>query len=349
MKASSLTLLLAASLPATAETWGNYIRQTQLDSGIIWDMPLATIEGRSSSPLPLEESGALFQLWTLRGSDLQDFILDQKLVGTYLPDAAIRITTSDPYPLAHRTRADQPFTVEVDMNGLLSDPDAPEAAKMAIFEHHLATPDSLSGEITPPDLTAAGTPHQSTVFTENGTFVYEFAATNLAADDPTKARGEEHFVVHALADGSLPQSQLASGHVEVWPVASGAIRGLEEGQEIRFRTPAIELHLDDLYPSSTTYLQIYQGAPALGTVGTAVEGSVLVLDQDSSEDRVIRLSRWLDDISDSGTYTIELIHMTPFGNERLAWRSFQVERSLRINAQIATAEAAPASVITPTP
>ena len=43
----------------------------------------------------------------------------------------------------------------------------------------------------------------------------EFAASALKAIGPTKALGEEYFVVHALADSSITQSQIAPAHPEV--------------------------------------------------------------------------------------------------------------------------------------
>jgi hypothetical protein len=127
---------------------------------------------------------------------------------------------------------------------------------------------------------------------------------------------------------------LASAHVEIWPVASGAITGLRHHEVVRLNTPRIELWLWDLYPSSTTYLQIYPGEQALGTVGERIEGGTLVLDQDKSEGRVIRLFHWLDQIKENGIYTLELIHVTPFGAERLAYRTFELDRTIRVNAMI---------------
>src|SRR5690606_16529057 len=105
----------------------NFIRQTQQDTGVVWSMPVVP-KGESASPLTLESKGALFQLWTIEQSAAKDYLLDQKLVGAYLPSASLRITTGDPYSRVPRTRADQPFTVTYDVAGLLAGAGIPEAA-----------------------------------------------------------------------------------------------------------------------------------------------------------------------------------------------------------------------------
>ncbi|MEM9238033.1 MAG: hypothetical protein AAGB14_14775, partial [Verrucomicrobiota bacterium] len=302
MNATPLILVAAMATPAFSEdAWVNFIRQNQVRTGVVWDMPVDP-QGNGPSALTLEEDGALFQLWTIRQSDFKDYLLDQKVVGTYLPSAEIRIQTGDPYPHVHRTRADQPFTVEIDVSGLLAGTNIPDAAKRVMMEHHLA---SYTGGRTSIDPRHAigGTPADSGYISSNGTIVLNFNASSLPAGDPTQAMGEEHFVIHSLPDADAPQTQIASNFVQVWPVASGHITGIEQGQTVRFSTPPIELHLENLYPSSMTYLQIYPGDPRLGVDGEKVDGTVLVLDQDIKEDRTIRLDEWEETLEEDGTYT----------------------------------------------
>jgi len=329
------TLLLVAILAAPAianDAWVNFIRQNQVKSGVTWDMPVDA-QGNGPSALVLEEDGALFQLWTIRQEDFKDYLLDQKVVGTYLPSADIRIQTGDPYPHVHRTRADQPFTVEIEIGGLLAGEGVPKAAKRVLAEHHLSS--YASGQVSVgPRVATGGSPATSGFITSNGTVILNFTSSSLPAGDPTQAMGEEHFFVHSRPDQDALQTQIASNFVHVWPVASGAISGIEPGTVVRFSTPPLQLHLDNLYPSSTTYLQIYPGAPRLGMAGKKVDGTVLVLDQDTKEDRIIALSDWEGAIDGEGEYTMELITETPFGIERLTSLSFNVDRVLAVNAQI---------------
>lgn len=335
MKALPLLICLSTTTIHGAE-WVNFIRQTQVDSGVIWDMPVAP-NGNSPSRLSLEEGGALFQLWTIEQEQVTDYLLDQRLVGTYLPSAEIRIETSDPYPHIHRTRADQPFTVHIDVGGLLTGQNLPEASKQVLLEHHLAPYVGGSTTIDPSDA-VGGTPASQGLLTSNGTHTLTFQVSGLPATDPTAAVGEEHFVVHALPDASIPQTQIATNYVQIWPVATGLIHGIAPGEVIRGNVPPITLNLEDLYPSSTTYLQIYRGSATLGTTGQTVDGSVLVLDQSKSADRILPVDDWGQLLEDDGTHTLELVTITPFGTERLSYIEFMVDRELEVHAQLGSFE-----------
>ncbi|MEP4076952.1 hypothetical protein [Haloferula sp.] len=336
MKATLLLVAIMAAPAIAGDTWVNFIRQNQVKSGVVWHMPVDA-QGEAASPLALEEDGALFQLWTIRQEDQKDYLLDQQVVGTYLPSAEIRIQTGDPYPHVHRTRADQPFTVEIEIGGLIGGTGVPEAATRVLAEHHLSTYSSGQTSVDP-RIATGGTPSNSGYISQNGVISLKFPASSLPAGDPTQAMGEEHFVVHSLPDQDAPQTQIASNFIQVWPVASGSISGIETGDVVRFDAPPLQLHLDNLYPSSTTYLQIYPGAPRLGVDGERVDGTVLVLDQDTKEDRIIALSDWGDAIDEEGQYTMELVTETPFGPERLTNVTFTVDRVLAVNAQMGNFE-----------
>ena len=71
-------LTLISSTALQASEWVNFIRQTQVDSRVVWDMPVAP-NGDSPSQLTIESGGALFQLWTIQQSEIQDYLLDQRL------------------------------------------------------------------------------------------------------------------------------------------------------------------------------------------------------------------------------------------------------------------------------
>lgn len=324
-----LSAVLSANTLAVSGAYVNFIRQTQQGTGVTWDMPVVAT-GTAASALTLENNGSLFQLWAIEQTLAKDYLLDQKLVSAYLPKADIKITTLDPYPLVARTRVDQPFTVEIEMTDLLSGAGLPEASTKVLLEQHIQS--YAAGQTSlDPALVAANTPLTSGYITQNGKTVMKFAASSLKASDPTKALGEEHFIIHALADGTVSQSQIASAHVQVWPIASGAILGITPGQELRFQTPLIQLNLTDLYPRSDTYLMLYEGAGINGVAGTIVKA--FPVDRDRTVSQILEVTELDSKFTKDGTYTVALMSETVFGTELLCPPvTFSVNRSIDVNA-----------------
>lgn len=326
-----IPILILATLPVAANPAGqlHFIRQHQQGTNVIWDMPVSTA-GKAPSALALESGGALFQLWSIASSPPKDYLLDQKLVGAYLPKAAMKVVTLDPDGKVPRTRVDQPFRVEIQISDLLTGSEFPMAASSVLLERHVA---SYSREQTVLDPVAAvsGAPLSSGYLNANGQHVMAFQASALTAPDPTKASGEEHFVIHALADGTIPQTQIASAMVQVWPVASGEIKGIAHGDSIRFQLPQIELLLHDLYPRSDTYLMLYEGTQVTGADGLIVKA--FPMDRDACESHVIRVSELESKLTDDGTYTLALVSETVFGREMLCQPlTFSINRTLHVNA-----------------
>lgn len=335
-----LGALLCTHVYAVGEGYTNFVRQTQQTTGVVWNMPV-TPEGSSASQLMLEQGGSLFQLWTIEQATAKDYLLDQKVVGTYLPKADIVITTLDPWrdPVtgAPRTRADKPFSVKTTVSGLLSGTSVPTAATKVLWEQHLASFSGSVNSITPAQATS-GTPKASTFLTANGLTTVNSGATSLPAVNgvASKAKGQEHFVVHALADGALSQSQIASAYVQVWPTSSGEILGLTDDQRVRTKPPTLTIRTKDLYPGSRTYLQVYEGTQSLGTQGTLMSREL-----DYPNTQLISVTPQDFSISDydryftkDGTYTIELITETSFDSTRLDWVTFSIDRNLEIRAQL---------------
>lgn len=324
-----LGALLCSHVHAAGEGYVNFVRQTQQSTGVVWSMSV-NASGTAPSQGVLEAEGALFQLWTVKRDTGADYLLDQKLVGTYMPSATVTIQTLDPYSLRKRTRADKPFTVTINVAGLLSGPGIQDAAKRVLVEQHLKAYTGGVTSFTPAEATS-GAPKASASIYNNGATALNFAATSLTGADPTKVSGEEHFVVHALADGTVTQSQIASANVQVWAVATGEISGIETGDRIRSRAPQLTVVMNDLYPRSSTYLQVYKG-----TVGTALNpirimGVGKELDQDTSLSDTHTASGYDYAFPEDGQYTIELVTETPFGTERLDHVTFTVNRTLVVN------------------
>lgn len=329
---SILSILLQGALHAGAQTTGytNFVRQNQQGLGVVWDMPVAAT-GSATSALALESGGALFQLWTIETKTAKDHLLDQKLVGAYLPTADIRVTTLDPNGRVPRTRVDQPFTIEINVTGLLTGAGLPQSSTSVLLERHLgAYPEDQT--IFDPEQVVSGQPYSSAYISSNGKTVLSFPVSSLTASDPTKATGEEHFVIHALSDGTLTQTQLASAHVQVWPVASGEIKGIKNGDKLRFKTPPLELLLNDLYPTSDTYLMLYQGTQVNGAEGKLVKAFPLP-DRDTSESHVLSVSELDACIEEDGSYTLALFSDTVYGREFLCDPvTFSINRTIQVNA-----------------
>lgn len=327
-----LPILLLTAICAEAQSKRaniNFIRQHQQESKLVWDMPVPDV-GEGPSALPLESGGALFQLWTISNSPPRDYLLDQKLVGAYLPKAEIKITTLDPNGFVPRTRVNEPFRVEIHISDLLTGLDLPQAASSVLMERHMANYSPEQPQVDP-IVVISGKPQSSGYLTANGTHVFSFPASALPAADPTKAAGEEHFVIHALADENMPQTQITSAMVQVWPVASGEIKGIKQGERYRFQLPQVELLLHDLYPRSDTYLLLFEGTQTTGTEGTIVKA--FPMDREASESHVLRVSELESKLTEDGDYTLVLMSETVYGREMLCDPvSFSINRTLRVNA-----------------
>lgn len=330
MKSAYCLLLLAASSACANPANLHFIRQHQQTSKLVWDMPVGLI-GQSPSALALESGGALFQLWAVAPSNpAREYLLDQKLVGAYLPKADIKVVTLDPNGKVPRTRVDQPFRVEIQVSDLLAGVNLPVAATSVLLERHLAQYPAGQAVLDPVKA-VSGTPADSGYLTANGQHVMLFPCSGLTATDPTKACGEEHFVVHALADGNFAQSQIASAMVQVWPVASGEIKGIASGAKLRFQIPQVELILNDLYPQSDTYLMLFEGSQVTGVEGKIVKS--FPMDRDASESHVLKVDGLDTKLGEDGTYTLALISETIFGRELLCSPvTFDICRTLKINA-----------------
>lgn len=336
MKIPRLLILAfaAAGLASVhAQDYTNFIRQVQLPSGVQWDAAVAAT-GQRNSLLALDIGGARFELWTVRNSPLTSFLLDTRFVGAFAPSAEIRITSEDPYTVIPRTRADRPFFVTYIVSGLLSTSDAPASARSVRFLRHVQSY-GLGGTGSNIDRSQATLLSQSSI-TSNGTQTLTYAVTAIPGADRTKVTGEERFSIFSVADEFGPESQLASRYIQIWPLADGSITGITSGQLIRFKLPQITLTLNDLYPQSDTYAQVYKGQPRLGVTGTRIAS--IVCNDSVPRSRVLLVKDYDSAFDSDGTWTIELVTVTPFGTERLSFLSFELNRTLRVNTMLSSSE-----------
>lgn len=349
MKANQLILAAALMLPGSCwaqngSTYFNYIRQVQQPTDVDRSVDVSPT-GEALSPLAIDPGGARFELWTVKASPLTSYLLDTRYVGTFVPITQVVIRSQDPYGPIPRTRADKPFYVDISIEGLLTDPGAPEAAKKVNFLHHVQSY-GASGTGDGLDRT------QATLLTQNEMIeaipatspsTLTYVITSLPGSNALKKRGEERFSFWSLDDKQgddyhVPPSQLASQFIQIWPVADGSLAGITPNQMIRFSLPNVTITLNDLYPESHTYVQVYKGAPALGTVGKIVSGSSKQIHGSTPESHVLVLSGY-DSVFDEGgdgQWTMELVTETPFGAERLSHVTFNLDRTIEMNGTVTT-------------
>jgi hypothetical protein len=299
-----------------------FIRQKQLPSGAILDTPVQG-QGEQMSPLTVDPGGCTFELWGVTAASPN--LLDTVTVGTYLPTAAVTIRTEDPYPTLPRTRADRPLLVDVNVQGILSDPNAPESSKGVTLLRHVQSY-GATGTGDPLDRSLA-TLLSQTGITSDGLITVPIPLNAIPGTNPAKVRGEERFTILSREDYQLPPSILASQFVQVWPVADATLSGIAQGQIIGASVPQVTFQLNDLYPSSTTWAHVYKGGPQTGITGTTIPGSSVVINGSVPANRTLIVANYGPVFDSDGVWTMELLTQTPFGTNRLAQVSFGVQRA----------------------
>ncbi len=331
----SASFLTGAWISNASDVYTNFIRQVQYPSGVQWDASVAD-SGTQLSALAINPGGAQFQLWTVKQSPLTSYLLESTYVGTYIPVATVVVRSQDTTSSIVRTRADRPFYVDITITGLLNGATDPEPSKSVKFLRHVQSY-GIGGTGVGIDRTQATLLSQSSIRT-NGNLTLTYALTSIPSANRSKVRGEERFSIFSREDYQAPESQIASGYIQVWPVADGTISGIANNQSIKFTLPAVTLAYNDLYPASTTYAQVYKGNPVLGTTGTIIPGSALVINDSSPANRVLSLTNYDSVFSSDGRWTMEVVTVTPFGIDRLAFVSFDLDRTINLNTTVTTIE-----------
>ncbi len=348
-----LSVVLFSSPHVWAEDeYTNFIRQYQMPSNVVWDCSdTVAPKGSQPSSLVIEEGGANFALWTIKTSPVREYLLNTCYVGGYVPRAQIEIISKDPYKLIPRTRADQPFTVNVTISELSSIAAYPAASKSVTYiQHTQAYGEGGTGSGL--DRKQASVSDQRSI-TTNGEYTFKDLLPTVPSSILTKARGEQRFSVFTIEDNQgetyrVPEMEIASKYIQVWPVTDASIEGIKEGDKIRFHFPSITLKYNDIYPGSTVYAQVYTGDPQPGQTGTKVPGSTLTPNLNIPASRVIVLQGHDYDsaFAEDGHYTIELVIVTPFGTERMRDENsgkviavgVDVNRTLKVNGGMTTIE-----------
>ncbi|MCW1913946.1 hypothetical protein OJ996_10190 [Luteolibacter sp. GHJ8] len=328
--------LLSASLLQGAD----FIRQIHSVAGqaIIYDIPTAGDQGHVNSR-PLTTDSAIFQLYTSTTTNNVTTLkkLDEKTVGTFLPQVTVQALSEDPY-FPPRTRADKPYGMRITIAGMqAANSGSPEyARKVSVTRSY-----KLYDPATFIPTGAGGEYADSFVFRENGTFTDNAILQRLPGTSPSKVSGEESFTVYLQPTGSSPQSELAKASVQIWPVADAAISNLVQDYIYKFVPPDGSVVLNDLYPKSVTYAQVYKGPQVTGSVGIPLPDTVVAYDTYAPQKAQLALSGLEEVLQDDGQYTIEILTITPFNNgapEILAHVSFFLKRDLSIRSSVTTME-----------
>lgn len=301
------SLLCSATLPATvlADEAVTILRRTEAKTGVIWDMP-ATPHGEEFLAEATAHRTALYEQWLVGGNPWETLV-DQRIAGASLPSVRLTIRTLDPDGKTPRTRVDQGFNVDVAISGLLSGLDLPPSMSRLLLERHIAT--TSENPLTNP-------PHSRGFLCDNGKTSLSFPASGITAEDPTKAKGEEIFMIHTLAGtGKLP-TQLATARVQVLPVASGAIHGIRHGAKLDPSSPPdLTISLNDLYPNSETHLLLFKGRQFNGSEPIVL--STCPIRSEQCEDRTLTISDLASRITSGGFHTLALVSDTIYGRELL--------------------------------
>lgn len=299
----------------------HYIRQVAYPESLVHDTIVAS-SGQMQGQ-PLGTTGSRYELWCIRLSPMKALLVAETICSGSLPSASVTIRSADPYPYLPRTRADKPFQVDIAVQGLLDDPEAPEPSRSVTLQK-TAQSYGAAGIGDDIDRSAAVILNQTAV-NANGSTTLAIPSHSLPGDDSMKVRGEQRFSILTIGSLSMPASVIASQFIQIWPVADAAIEGIAAGQTIGPETPLLTFHLNDLYPSSTTYAQIYKGSPRVGVVGRVIPDSTFVINTSTPQSRVATKQDYLSLFDSDGIWTMEIVTETPFGSDRIACVSFTVQ------------------------
>jgi hypothetical protein len=331
----SLALSIAPSVFGQTTGYTFFVRQVQMPAEAGWDITVSQ-QGSQLSPLAINPYGARFELWAVKSSPLTSYLLDTTYVNSYVPVASVQIQTEDPYTLIPRTRADRPYYVSITVSGLSSDPMAPDAAKsVKMLRHAQAYP--ANGDGSNLNRSLATLVSQGSI-SQNGFQVLQYTVNAVPGPDRTKVRGEERFSVFSLADYGAPESQLNSQFVQIWPMSEASVTGLNSSSVVKGTAPDVTITLTDLYPDSVTHAQVYPGPPVLDTAGTTVPGASLVISGTVPRNEQIFLKNWDEAIPNDGQWTLEVLTTTAFGVDRLAYTTFTVDRAIKVNGAVTSAD-----------
>ena len=329
-------VIAAVTVPGVkAQTYTNFIRQTQFPTGVVWDASVIS-SGTQLSPLAIDPGGARFELWTVKSTPLTSYLLNSKFVGAYIPLAWSYVVSEDPYETIPRTRADRPFWVYIYVSGLLNGATDPIPSKSVKLLRHVQSY-GAGGTGIVLDRSLATLLSSSTV-NVNGWYISNVNLSSVPGADRSKIRGEERFSVFSQADYQAPELELTGQTIQVWPVATSIVTGITNGTVVKGSMPTVNVTLNDLYPDSRVYAKVYPGAADINDPGTVVPGSALIIYETIPQNRVLTLNDWNRVVVDDGVWTVDIMTATPFGTDRLSSVTFTVDRTIKLNGAVTSSD-----------
>ena len=357
----------AAAQAPSDEAW---VRQTDLELGLVYDIPMTGSGGTYVAPLPVSEAGARFELFA-KGTawDNNIYLLDTKIIRAYSPEASMEVTSEDSYirgeatsgTYVRRTRADRPITTTIHIAGLVSG-SAVQAENAVYLGIQGRNYDSTEySALDQPQYTL----HEYNL--GNGDLTFGPLYHELTSPTLSSGCGEQTYTFIRYASDSIPDTIIAQPKVEIWPIAKATADNIAGGQVFNDRIPTVALNLKHLYPDSRTYVQVYPGPAVLGTNGTVIDTSERRFGRYYNPDQVEEptnvpqnIEITIEDLSNyasaDGVYTLEVITETPFygrAPERLLNITFEVDSVISSRGQLSSSEvpvtAAPAPAPAPEP
>lgn len=334
-----LALFVAVtSVPVSAQqqpTWTNFLRQRQALTGVELQTNVPN-NGSQLSLLPLELNGAQFTIWTLKsGTGEVPQLLATQFVDAYQNAATVEVQTGDPYTLIPRTRVDKPFTVRLQVSGLRPIVAGSDTTGTSVRFTHTASNYGVGVHLPSGSMTTR------TVFngniSQNGVHTFNFSGANIGGTNLAASSGEENFTVSSLLGSGALDTTLATARMQVWPMSTAGISGITSNATYK-SMPEVTFNYSRLYPDSQTYVQIYPGPPSLGTQGIVLNPSIITIADVTPQDRTFILRNWDHVLPQDGQFTMEVLHTTPWGTERLAFVSFFADRTIEVNGQIFSSE-----------
>jgi hypothetical protein len=323
-------------------TGQNFIRQIQSSAGhpLIYDIPILSDEGSVWSNI-LESDSAIFQLYAVEtGVNGTQTLkkLDEKTVGTFVPQVEVRFFSEDPH-FPPRTRADKAYGASIIISGMQQGPDVPSYARELIVTRGYEVYDSETYQPTG----TSGEYADAFNLRTNGSFTDHAIIQRIPGmpKTPTKVAGTENIRVLTQPEAGWNLSELANAEIQIWPVATASIHGIRPDRIYRDLPKQANMTAFDLYPDSVTYAQVYAGEYVLGTIGTPLPSTVVSFDTYLPQNVKLALGDLGELLQEDGTYTLEVHTITPFNDgapEVLSHVTFTIDRKIEVNSMLYTSE-----------
>ena len=266
-------------------------------------------------------------------------LVDETTVGTHLPQGTIVLRSEDPY-FPPRTRADRPYSMTFAVRSLADPADPRGGVTKTVMERDFKVyhPDL---HVPFPNGSGQGTYSDAYEFSKNGDFTDSTIYGALPFERPTKMVGEESFIARVPLDDDGREVNIASATIQIWPMCEATVEGIEQDKRYLGVPPEARVVFKDLYPDSVAYAQIYKGAPTLGRTGKIIGSTVISFNTYAPQNAVVPLNIDDDAITGDGTYTVEVVTVTPFNGrqpERVTYVSFELDRTIEVRGTLADSE-----------